>query len=108
MPALRIFLQYALLLTSSYSYRKLQSEDSGEGDVLDGLRRRFSYALGEIMASRVFAAAVLLFSFLCTDVRAQTTVPPAPASDPASAAPPPSAAPTARSAIALPAIRISA
>ena len=109
MPALSAFYQYALLLTSSYSYRKLQSADGGRGDVLDGLRRCFSCMTGEFMAPRGFAAAVALLLFLCTEGRAQTPPQTAPASDDAPrAASPPSTTAPAPSVVALPAIRIGA
>jgi len=108
MPALRIFPQYALLLTSSYSYRKLRSADGGQADGLGGLRRHFSCVLGEFRASRALATAVLLFSFLSTQVRAQSAPQPAPASEPASAASPTSATPPAGSVVVLPTIRILA
>ena len=108
MPVPGTFSQYALLLTSSYPYRKLQSAGGGRGNVLAGLRRRFSCVLGEFMASRAFATVVLLFSCLCTDARAQNAPQPAPANEPSSAILPPSATPPARSVVALPAIRISA
>jgi len=89
-------LQYALLLTSSYWYRKVRAVAAGCGRAAGNSRRRSACGVGESMASRRFAAVVFLFSFLGPDAWAQT--PPTPASAPVSSAP----------ATALPTIQVSA